>query len=152
MTLIYCLSLAKVADILAFTHNAIFHVIVYPTTMSDIPEDIMIDTKVISLYQICQKMALIDCLTLANLRPSWMLPTMQSPGYFLAKPLCPAYLKTQWWTPNHGSASIMYKIGISLLFDLGKWRPSWIFSVFSNSSMVRILQHLGFHYIHTNEQ
>ena len=72
MTLIYCLSLAKVADILDFTHNAMFHVVVYHTTMSGIPEDIMIDTKVISLYQICQKMALIDRLTLDvthNARP-----------------------------------------------------------------------------------
>ena len=45
----------------------------------------MIDTKVINLYQICQKMALIDCLTLAKLRPSWMLPTMQSLRYFFGQ-------------------------------------------------------------------
>ena len=48
MTLIYCLSLAKVADILDFTHNAMIHVVAYHTTMSGIPENIMIDTKVIS--------------------------------------------------------------------------------------------------------
>ena len=96
MTLIHCLSLAKVADILDFTHNAMFHVVVYHRTMSGIPENIMIDTKVINLFQKCQKMTLIDCLTLAKLRPSWMLPTMQSLRYFLATPICPAYLKTQW--------------------------------------------------------
>ena len=80
MTLIYCLSLAKVADILAFTHNAIFHVIVYPTTMSDIPEDIMIDTKVISLYQICQKMALIDCWQICDHRGCY--PQCKARGIF----------------------------------------------------------------------
>ena len=37
MTLIHCLSLAKVADILDFTHNAMIHVVVYHTTMSGIP-------------------------------------------------------------------------------------------------------------------
>ena len=33
------------------------------------------------------------------------------------------------------------KNDISLLFDPGEWRPSWIFSVFYNSPMVRILRH-----------
>ena len=45
MTLIYCFSLAKVADILDFTHNAIFHIVVYHTTMYGIPGNIMVDTN-----------------------------------------------------------------------------------------------------------
>ena len=57
MALIYCLALQKVADILNFSHNVISKVFIYHTTMSGIglPENLMVDTKIINLLQLCQK-------------------------------------------------------------------------------------------------
>ena len=55
MALIYCLALKKVADILNFTNNVISKVFFYHTTISSIPENLMADTKIINLLQLCQK-------------------------------------------------------------------------------------------------
>ena len=62
MAIIYCLALENVADILDFAVNAMSKVVVYHTTMSGIPEYLMVDTKIINLHQLCQQMALIYCL------------------------------------------------------------------------------------------
>ena len=54
MALIHCLALEKVADILDLTHNAMSKV-GYHTTMSCIPENLVVDTKTVNLLQLCQK-------------------------------------------------------------------------------------------------
>ena len=45
ITIIYCSTSEEVADILDFTHNAMPKIVVYNTTMSGIPENIMVTPK-----------------------------------------------------------------------------------------------------------
>ena len=56
----------KVATILDVTHNAKPEVFFGQTTMSGIPENPMVDTKIMNLHQLCTKLALVYCLTLGS--------------------------------------------------------------------------------------
>ena len=56
----------KVATILDVTHNAKPEVFFGQNTMSGIPENPMIDTKMMNLHQSCTKLALVYCLTLGS--------------------------------------------------------------------------------------
>ena len=52
MALVYCLTLKKVEDVLDFTHNVISKVFFYHNTMSSIPENFVVDTKIINVLQL----------------------------------------------------------------------------------------------------
>ena len=80
----------KVADFFDSTHNAMSKQF-YHTTMSNIQYASHQNHKSASIML---NITLIDCSTLAKWGPSWILPII--PWYFLATPLCAAYLKTLW--------------------------------------------------------
>ena len=61
--LIVSTDFGKVAAILDVTHNE-KPVFSCHTIMSDIPENPMVDTKIMNLYQLCTELASVYCLTL----------------------------------------------------------------------------------------